>query len=220
MIRRLLALTLGIYLLFPAMVSASAVEQVWQLDAEQGDDSDFFRQSIKKLSDTPGFNCNFDQLIVYTDGGGQRYSGELAVRKPGHFRWQYRQPYEQLYVGDGKVIWHYEADLMQAERLSNLEAVDPVVMQLLDGRISFSDIHILRQEHDKKLNLWRYQVHIGDAPAVWLGFSRHGDLSFIERQDVLGNSNRITLSACSFIAPAANVFSFTPPDGVEVLDLR
>jgi len=207
-------------LLVPAALSASTVEQVWQLDAEQSNETDFFKDSIKKLSDISGFKCHFDQHIVYTDGGGQRYSGELAVRKPGRFRWQYKQPYEQLYVGDSKLIWHYEVDLMQAERLSNLDAVDPVVMQLLDGRVSFSDIRILRQEHDKKLNIWRYQVHIGDTPAVWLGFSRHGDLSFIERRDVLGNSNRMTLSTCSFIAPAENLFSFTPPEGVEVLDLR
>jgi outer membrane lipoprotein carrier protein len=93
-------------------------------------------------------------------------------------------------------------------------------MKLLDGRVLFSDIRILRREHDKRLNVWRYQVHIGDTPAVWLGFSKYGDLSFIERQDELGNLNRMTLSTCSFIAPAANLFSFTPPDGVEVLDLR
>jgi len=218
--RNALVLIWSVGLLFPGTLPASTVEQIWQMDAEQSGDSDFFKKSIKKLSDISGFKCHFDQLIVYTDGGGQRYSGELAVRKPMRFRWHYRQPYEQLYVGDGEVIWHYEEDLMQAERLSNLESVDPVVMKLLNGRVSFSDMHVLRQEYDKKLNLWRYQIHIGDAPAVWLGFSKSGDLSLIERQDVLGNSNRMTLSACSFIAPAANIFSFTPPAGVEVLDLR
>jgi len=220
MIRRLPALLFTVGLMFPAMLTASTVEQVRPLDTKQSDDSVFFKASIKKLSDIPGFECHFDQLIVYIDGGNQRYSGELAVRKPKRFRWHYRQPYEQLYIGDGEVIWHYEADLMQAERLSNLESVDPVVMKLLDGRVLFSDIRILRREHDKRLNVWRYQVHIGDTPAVWLGFSKYGDLSFIERQDELGNLNRMTLSTCSFIAPAANLFSFTPPDGVEVLDLR
>lgn len=219
MIRKFLILIWGACLLFPMIMSASA-EQVFPLDARQNSDRKFLESSINKLSGMAGFKCQFDQFIAYSDGSNQIYSGELAVRKPGLFRWQYRQPYEQLYIGDGEVIWHYEADLMQAERLSDLEAVDPVVMKLLDGQISFSDIHMLRQEHDEGLNIWLYQVQIGDAPAVWLGFSRYGDLSSIERQDVLGNSNRMTLSTCSFIAPAANLFSFTPPDGVEVLDLR
>lgn len=220
MIQKFLILVWGACLLFPMMLSASAAEQAFPLDARQNNGSEFLKNSIKKLSDMTGFKCHFDQFIAYNDGSGQSYSGELAVRKPGLFRWQYRRPYEQLYIGDGEVIWHYEADLMQAERLSDLESVDPVVMKLLDGRISFSDVHVLRQEYDEGLNVRRYQVQIGDAPAVWLGFSRYGDLRSIERQDVLGNSNRITLSTCSFIAPAENLFSFTPPDGVEVIDLR
>jgi outer membrane lipoprotein carrier protein len=219
MIRKFLILIWGACLLFPMILSASA-EQVFPLDARQNSDSKFLENSIKKLAGMAGFQCHFDQLIAYGDGSEQSYSGELAVRKPGLFRWQYRQPYEQLYIRDGEVIWHYEADLMQAERLSDLESVNPVVMKLLDGQISFSDVHMLRKEYDEGLNIWRYQVQIGDGPAVWLGFSRFGDLSSIERQDVLGNSNRMSLSTCSFIAPAANLFSFTPPDGVEVLDLR
>lgn len=220
MIQKFLVLVWGACLLFPMMLSASATEQLFPLDARQNSGSEFLKNSFKKLSDMAGFKCHFDQFIIYNDGGRQSYSGELAVRKPGRFRWQYRQPYEQLYIGDGEVIWHYEADLMQAERLSDLESVDPVVMKLLDGRILFSDVHVLRQEYDEGLNIWRYQVQIGDAPAVWLGFSRYGDLRSIERQDVLGNLNRMTLSSCSFIAPAENLFSFTPPDGVEVIDLR
>ncbi len=220
MIQRFLILVWGACLLLPIILSASAAEQVFPLDSRQKNDSKFLEESIKKLSTIAGFKCHFDQFITYNDGGSQSYSGELAVRKPRRFRWQYRQPYEQLYIGDGKIIWHYEADLMQAERLSNLESVDPVVMKLLDGRISFQDIHVLRQEDSESLNIWRYQVQIESAPVVWLGFSRYGDLSSIERQDVLGNSNRITLSTCSFIAPDENLFSFTPPEGVEVLDLR
>lgn len=220
MSQKFLILVWGACLLFPMVFSAYAAEQVYPLNNGQNNSSKFLKQSLEKLSSMAGFNCHFDQLIAYNDGGSQSYSGELAVRKPGHFRWQYRQPYEQLYIGDGKVIWHYEADLMQAERLSDLESVDPVVMKLLDGQITFSDIHVLRQEHDKGLSARRFQIQIGDVPAVWLGFSKHGDLSSIERQDVLGNSNRISLSTCSFIAPAVNLFSFTPPDGVEVLDLR
>ena len=191
------------------------------LIAEAEPRDDFLDRNIQRLSEMPGFQCHFEQQMLYTDGGQQLYAGELAVRKPGQFRWQYRQPYEQLYIGDGKVIWHYEPDLMQAERLSNLESVDPVVMRLLDGRVPSSDIHILNQEQDGENDVRRYQIRIGeDEPATWLGFFKNGELSYIEREDLLGNTNRMSLSTCSYIAPAANLFSFTPPEGVEVLDMR
>lgn len=191
------------------------------LAAEPEARDDFLDRNIQRLSAMPGFQCHFEQLMLYTDGGKQSYAGELAVLKPGQFRWQYKKPYEQLYIGDGHVIWHYEPDLMQAERLSDLESVDPVVMRLLDGRVPLTDIHILNKAKDSQAGIHRYQIRIGeDEPATWLGFFGNGELSYIEREDLLGNTNRMSLSACSYIAPAANLFSFTPPEGVEVLDMR
>ena len=65
-----------------------------------------------------------------------------------------------------------------------------------------------------------FRSRIGDSAAVWLGFNKLGDLVAIERTDLLGNSNRMRLSECSYVAPSANLFSFTPPEGVDVLDLR
>jgi len=205
-------------------VSAATVTQQWDLDANEENikqpKSDFFDRSIKRLSRLPGFDCRFDQLLAFTDGGGKHYSGTLAVLKPKRFRWQYQQPYEQLYLGDGGSIWHYEPDLMQAERLNNLESVDASVMGLLDGSIRVSDIKMYQREYDAKLNVQRYQVRLKDSPKVWLGFSKFGDLVYIEREDVLGNSNQMRLSECSYIAPSKKIFSFTPPAGVDVIDMR
>jgi len=205
-------------------VSAATLTEQWDLDANedsiQQPKSDFFDRSIKRLSRLPGFDCHFDQLLAFTDGGGKHYSGALAVLKPKRFRWQYQQPYEQLYLGDGSLIWHYEPDLMQAERLNNLEAVDASVMGLLDGSIRVSEIKMYKREYDAKLNVQRYQVRLKDSPKVWLGFSKYGDLVYIERQDMLGNSNQLRLSECSYIAPSKKIFSFTPPAGVDVIDMR
>ncbi|MDX8405366.1 MAG: outer-membrane lipoprotein carrier protein LolA [Mariprofundus sp.] len=179
-----------------------------------------FSDSIQRLSSYQGFSCHFDQNMSFSDGGGKHYAGDLAIRKPGHFRWQYRQPYDQLYVGDGRVIWHYEPDLMQAERLTDLEAVNPVVMQLLDGHLPLRDIKLMDSHYDSDMDIQRFQVQVKDAPLVWLGFAATGDLVYIERLDILGNRNRMQLSGCSYIAPPVNLFSFTPPEGVDVLDLR
>jgi len=201
-------------------VSAATVKQEWQLDGYKNQQGDFFKTSIKRLSGLPGFSCRFDQLMAFTDGGGQHYSGTLAVLKPKRFRWQYEKPYAQFYIGNSESIWHYEPDLMQAERLNSLESVDPSVMHLLNGQIKLSEIKVLKQAYDKELDIRRFQVSMEQSPTVWLGFSKYGDLVYIERQDMLGNSNRMRLSKCSYIAPAANLFSFTPPANVDVLDMR
>ncbi|MDQ6996068.1 MAG: outer-membrane lipoprotein carrier protein LolA [Mariprofundus sp.] len=211
---------LFLLLVCASSASATTVKQEWQLDGYQKQQGDFFEKSIKRMGKLPGFSCRFDQLMVFSDGGDQHYAGTLAILKPKRFRWQYEKPYAQLYLGDGQSIWHYEPDLMQAERLNNLEAVDPTVMRLLNGRIKLSAIKVLKQEYDKKLDIRRFQVSMEKSPKVWLGFSKYGDLVYIERQDMLGNRNRMRLSKCSYIAPAANLFRFTPPADVDVLDLR
>jgi len=174
--------------------------------------------SLKRLAEMNGFQCRFEQQLVYADGSHQSFSGELAVRRPGMFRWQYHQPYEQLYVGDGRLIWHYEPDLMQAEKLSGLDAVDPVVMRLLNGRLRPEDVKLLQS--GKSDGHRRYQVQWSDAPPVWLEFDGQRNLRLVERKDVLGNINRMHLLDCTRLAPSRNLFSFTPPEGVDVVDLR
>jgi outer membrane lipoprotein carrier protein len=213
-------LALAVLCCLPLPAQAASTVQVLPLGQVRDEAAIFLMSSIKKLSQLSGFRCDFRQVITYFDGGEQPYSGNLAVRRPGHFRWQYKRPYEQLYIGDGRLVWHYEPDLMQAEQLDNLESVDPLVMQLLDGRLTADDIRLLQHQDDRKGGVRRFQVRVGEAPELWLDFRKDGTLVAIERTDALSNRNKVSLSACSYIAPDENLFSFSPPEGVEVLDLR
>lgn len=176
------------------------------------------QQGIQRLSALQGFSCNFEQTLSFSDGSERHYTGLLDVRRPGRFRWQYLKPYAQLYVGDGHSIWHYEPDLMQAEHLKNLDAVDPTVMRLLDGRVHASDIHLLADESPgAHPRIYRYKVRIDRGPELWLGMRSDGSLVYLESLDALGNRNRITLGNFSAIAPPKEVFSFRPPPGVDIV---
>lgn len=208
---------LGSYAILLALIAPFPLHAAESPEKQLPPDA-LFIKSIERLSELPGFRCQFEQQMVFSDGGSQHYSGEVAMLKPKRFRWSYRQPYEQLYVGDGSVIWHYEPDLMQAERLNDLEQVDPAVMKLLDGRVSMKDIVLLDKQQDEAVR--RYMVSILDSKSVWLGFNSSGELISIERQDLLGNSNRMRLSTCSYVAPSPKLFIFTPPEGVDLVDLR
>lgn len=178
----------------------------------------FLSHSLQQLSKKKGFQCSFAQNITYADGSSQGYGGQLDVARPGRFRWHYDTPYEQLYVGDGKVIWHYEPDLMQAERMTSLDAVDPVVMRILDGKVGPKDVDFLGYE-GREGDIGRYHVRLGESE-FWLGIDSESRLAYIESIDALGNRNRISLTGCIFIAPEAKHFSFVPPSGVDVIDVR
>jgi outer membrane lipoprotein carrier protein len=176
------------------------------------------QQGIQRLAGLQGFSCDFEQTLTYSDGSEKHYTGMLDVLRPGRFRWQYLQPYAQLYVSDGKGIWHYEPDLMQAEHLKNLDAVDPMVMRLLDGRVHAADIHLLADESVPHAGIHRYKIRVGrQGPELWLGLKSDGSLVYMESLDVLGNRNRVTLGRFSAIAPSREVFSFNPPPGVDIV---
>ena len=177
-----------------------------------------FTRALERLSATVGFSCHFRQEVNFAEGGKKVYTGTLAVRRPGLFRWQYLTPYEQLYVSEGDVIWHYEADLMQAEKMKSLDAVDPAAMKLLDGRVGVKDIQLLATDKDKGGNI-SYRVRIGDGPELSLAFTSDGNLYWLESEDMLANRNRMILLDVDRMLPEEKLFHFVPPEGVDVVDL-
>ncbi len=172
------------------------------------------RQSLEHLAALPGFSCSFEQVLLFSDGSRQNYSGSLAVRRPMRFRWHYTKPYEQLFVSNGSRIWHYEPDLMQVRILRDMEEVDPVVMRLLDGSIGADDVELMEADTAGR----RYHVRLGGKNLVWIGLTIAHRLSYVESVDVLGNRNRIRLLGSSEIQPEASEFTFTVPPGVDVLN--
>jgi len=170
---------------------------------------------LQNLKDARGFSAGFSQTLKFSDGSSQLYRGEVDVLPPGRFRWRYIEPYEQLFISDGFSIWHYEPDLMQVTVLKEMNDVDPVVMQLLGGRLGLADVHVLQAQAADH----RYYVRLAAETKVWIAVS-NGRLDYIEGSDALGNINRITLSAMRLSPPDAGRFAFVVPEGVDVVPLR
>lgn len=170
--------------------------------------------TLERYAGLRGFSCAFSQNLEFHDGQVQTYEGDLAVLPPKRFRWRYRLPYEQEFVGDGQRLWHYEPDLMQVRVLYDLEMVDPVVMRLLAGRVALGDIHLLEADED----LRRYHIRIGEGTDVWLGLENGNEIAYIESLDILGNRNRMNFIHWQFSPPAEEMFVFLLPDGVDVVE--
>lgn len=89
------------------------------------------------LSQAQTLSGRFSQLTL--DGSGtqlQETSGEMALKRPGQFRWHTDAPMEQLLVSNGETIWLYDPDLEQVtiqkmdQRLTHTPAL------LLSGDVS------------------------------------------------------------------------------------
>jgi len=55
------------------------------------------------LANTQTFEAAFQQTLRADDGEViQQAEGEFYLQRPGKFRWNYKTPYEQIIVSDGK----------------------------------------------------------------------------------------------------------------------
>ncbi|MDH3609528.1 MAG: outer membrane lipoprotein chaperone LolA [Gammaproteobacteria bacterium] len=77
--------------------------------------SDAIQRLDKYFAEVNSFQGQFNQ-IVYDENGEviQEAKGDVALDKPGKFRWQYTQPYPQLILADGEYLWIYDEELLQA----------------------------------------------------------------------------------------------------------
>lgn len=81
--------------------------------------------------------ARFSQLTL--DGSGTRLqetSGNLALKRPGLFRWHTDAPQEQLLISNGEKVWLYDPDLQQVtiQKLDQRLTQTPAL--LLSGDIS------------------------------------------------------------------------------------
>lgn len=66
-----------------------------------------------KLNAIRSMTASFKQVVKAKERVVSRSSGTMALQRPGRFRWQTKEPMEQLMIADGQRIWIYDTDLEQ-----------------------------------------------------------------------------------------------------------
>jgi outer membrane lipoprotein carrier protein len=90
------------------------------------------------LNQAQTITARFSQLTL--DGSGtqlQETAGQLALKRPGLFRWHTDAPMEQLLVSNGEKVWLYDPDLEQ------------VTIQTLDQRLTHTPALLLSGDVSK-----------------------------------------------------------------------
>jgi len=175
----------------------------------------------KYIAGLATWSADFTQTIADDSGKVlRRAAGKLYLQRPGKFRWDYSEPSEQLVLADGKQIWFYDKDLAQA----NVRDMDATLAStpavLLSGGAPVStqfDITALPPSGGLE---W-YQLipkHTDtDFQLVRIGFAK-GELASMFLADKLNQVTQLTFTHQSRNAKfAADLFSFTPPSGVDVI---
>jgi len=175
----------------------------------------------KYLAGLATWSADFTQTI--DDGHGKvlrSAAGKLYLERPGKFRWDYVEPSEQLVLADGKQIWFYDKDLEQANVRDMDSTLASTPASLLSGGGSVStqfDIKSLPAAGGLQWFQLIPKRADTDFQVVRIGFDK-GELASMFLADKLGQVTQLTFTHPTRNAKfAADLFSFTPPPGVDVI---
>jgi outer membrane lipoprotein carrier protein len=187
--------------------------------------SDSSKSGIDSLrrffSEVNSFSARFSQVVLDERLSPiQESSGTLWIERPNKFRWDYEKPYKQRIVADGERLWVYDVGLQQVSvrRLSGGLGDTPAM--LLAGRGRLEDnftIKPLSAQNDIEWVQLSPRRKDSGYEDIRIGFAQ-GKLRVLEMVDGFGQVTRITFQSSREnprIEP--DRFSFTPPEGVDVV---
>jgi len=174
------------------------------------------------LSNLKTFGAGFTQVVRDRDGRiVETATGTFALSRPDRFRWEYRSPYEQTIVADGRKLWLYDRDLEQVTVRALESGLGATPALLLSGASKVADAFTsISIDPDARWKWYRLQPKqpSADFERVSLAFDDRGRLAGMELQDKLGQVTAIDFSDVQVNPKLDNkLFEFSPPKGADVI---
>jgi outer membrane lipoprotein carrier protein len=173
------------------------------------------------LTGLQGLQAQFQQTL--SDRTGQvtdRSSGVLAISRPNRFRWDYREPYQQVIVSDGVKIWLYDSDLEQVtvRKLDDTLSATPAMLLSGQGKLE-ENFKVTETTKDKAVEWVRMEPKRNDTDFKWVRLGFSGDaLKYMELGDKLGQTTTLEFNKFERnprLDPAR--FVFQVPEGADVI---
>jgi outer membrane lipoprotein carrier protein len=171
------------------------------------------------------FKANFVQeSLVKSLGRKQVSEGAVYFKKPGKMRWTYQKPFKQEIISDGKTLWSYRPDDKQVMVSQMSQAVQGKVPSTflaglgnlkLDFQARWGKEPSPKENYYLELTPNEFQ---GSLEKLFFLIDRE-NFRILQAKilDVMGNSTQIHFSKIQFDNRLSDsLFTFTPPQGVEV----
>lgn len=172
-------------------------------------------------SSTNAMRAQFSQVVNDAQGRKvQEVQGTMQLLRPNKFRWEYKKPYEQQIVGDGKQVFLYDVDLQQVTVRDFAKALSASPAALLAGGAAVEKNFTLNNQLRQDDLTWVQVLpkeNDGGFNQVFLGFKAN-QLQKMELHDSFNHVTHITFSAIERNPALQNAaFQFSPPKGVDVV---
>jgi outer membrane lipoprotein carrier protein len=154
-------------------------------------------------------------------------SGELWLQKPGKMRWQYEQPTPKLFVVDGKDAFFYVPSERQVRRMPAKKLDDfrsPIRYLLGHTKLQneFEKLSISSEPPKQAGNVVIEGVPKGmedRVQRVVLEINPNDQIVRIAIEEIDGSVTEFTFRDIQEnVAVSSNLFHFTPPQGVEIVE--
>jgi outer membrane lipoprotein carrier protein len=185
--------------------------------------ADSARERLSRFYDeVETMRAEFDQVRLREGSEtGQRHAGRVVIHRPGRFRFEYTEPYEQLYVSDGGRVWSWDPGLEQVivQDVSAILGNTPAA--LLAGDQPLEETFRIAEVGGTSGERWvelRPREEAENFEQVRLTFGPD-HIRALEIVDATGQTSRMTFSGVEYgVDVAAERFTFEPPEGADVVD--
>ena len=150
-------------------------------------------------------------------------TGTFEFQRPGQFKFDYKKPFAQTIVADGKILWLYDADLNQVTQRAQAQALGSTPAALIaaapDLRALQADFTLEAAPERDGLQWVKAtpKAKDGQLQGIQVGFQGEA-LAALEIQDSFGQRSVLKFSKVE-VNPAlgAGAFAFKAPAGADVL---
>jgi outer membrane lipoprotein carrier protein len=173
-----------------------------------------------KLNAIRTMTASFKQVVKAKERTVSRSSGTMALQRPGHFRWQTKEPMAQLMVADGQRIWVYDTDLEQVTVKTQEKGVGGTAALFLSGyddTVTRDFTVFQTASGDKSIFNLKSKSPKANFQRIQLTFHQNS-LTNLELFDQLGQVTSVQLFDTKLNPQLKNtLFKFKPPKGVDVV---
>jgi outer membrane lipoprotein carrier protein len=170
---------------------------------------------------TQALRADFHQIVI--DKKGQKIQdvyGQMQLKRPNKFRWDYNKPFEQQIISDGKQVWLYDTELGQVtvRELSKALGASPAALLAGEGSLD-KNFKLVSAYRKDKLDWVSTNPKDKDSgfDNISLGF-KDDVLQEMIMLDSFGHLTKIVFTnlEANPVIDAKN-FLFKPPKGVDVV---
>lgn len=178
--------------------------------------------SLRKFyNETHAMSADFYQVVTDKQGKKiQEVYGEMQLKRPNKFRWDYHKPYEQQIISDGKQVWLYDTELAQVSvrELSKTLGSSPAALLAGDDSLD-KNFKLVNAVSKDGLDWVTTNPKDSDTGFSKISLAFKDNVLYeMDMVDSFGHQTKIVFSNLVHNPTIeAKTFLFKPPKGVDVV---